>query len=163
MSESKTILAERERNHHEVLRVEFGEYKGVPVTSLRYWYRGRDGQLRPGRQGIAIPVRLLETALIGLLKADDMLTSLGHLPPVNDVTKTDLKPPRAAAESQQRDAEIRNLSNQGFGAEEIAKRLGTSRATVYRRLSILNASQVGVSGETGAETRSAATGTSEAS
>jgi DNA-binding NtrC family response regulator len=160
MSEGKIILAERERNHHEVLRVEYGDYKGVPVTSLRYWYRGRDGNFYPGRQGITIPIRLLDTAIIGLLKADDMFANLARTPPVNHPAKADIKPLRASVEPQQRDAEIQNLNIQGFSAAEIARQLGIGRATVYRRLKVL--SQAGVSGETGAETRSAAIGTSEA-
>ena len=62
---SEVVLAEIPRGSREVLRVvrAEGTRDGTPLkwTSLRVWYRDRDGVLRPGKQGISLRAGELAT------------------------------------------------------------------------------------------------------
>ena len=43
----------------EEIRVSVETFNGHRILNLRTWYRGEDGQMRPGKQGIALKVELL--------------------------------------------------------------------------------------------------------
>lgn len=43
-----------QKNAREVIRVERQDFKGHDLLNLRVFYAGDDGEMRPGRQGLAI-------------------------------------------------------------------------------------------------------------
>jgi hypothetical protein len=50
----------------DVLRLELVEFEHVPLLSLRVWFCAKDGEWRPGRQGVTIRVGELNDVLDGL-------------------------------------------------------------------------------------------------
>lgn len=47
------------KNSREELRVTVEEFKGVPLVNLRVWFVAEEGNMRPGKQGVALRVDLL--------------------------------------------------------------------------------------------------------
>ena len=43
----------------EEIRVSVETFQGHRILSLRTWFPGEDGQMRPGKQGLALKVELL--------------------------------------------------------------------------------------------------------
>lgn len=56
------------------------DFKGTPVINVRIWYTGRDGVLRPGKQGICLSVRCLPALSSAMTKALALAVELGVLP-----------------------------------------------------------------------------------
>lgn len=77
MSASLTIVAEWPKNDRENVRVALDEFNGHPVVSARLWFKGEDGNLRPGKTGIAIGVRHLPALARALNQALDIATKQG--------------------------------------------------------------------------------------
>ena len=48
-----------QKNKTQELRVERTEYQGHDLVSLRIWFAGDDGQMRPGKGGFALRVALV--------------------------------------------------------------------------------------------------------
>lgn len=58
MSEAPDIISEWDKSGNEVIRVALDTFNGKPILSVRCWYRpGGTGELRPGKNGIAIGAR----------------------------------------------------------------------------------------------------------
>jgi hypothetical protein len=53
----------------QVLRLEIESYEGHEYVSVRIWFRGSDGELRPTKQGVTIRSRELERAAEWLSRA----------------------------------------------------------------------------------------------
>lgn len=52
-----------EKNRSEEVRVTLDDFRGIILLNVRVWYQAEDGQMRPGKQGIALrPERALELA-----------------------------------------------------------------------------------------------------
>jgi Transcriptional Coactivator p15 (PC4) len=47
------LLAAIRKNQREEIRVVAGEFNGVPIVSLRIWFKADDGEMRPGKAGLA--------------------------------------------------------------------------------------------------------------
>jgi hypothetical protein len=62
------VVAEWSRNKRDVIRVTLDEYNGRKIVNCRTWWRNDDGDLRPGKSGLALSVRHLP-ALAGALAA----------------------------------------------------------------------------------------------
>ena len=62
------VLLEQPRGA-EVLRIMISEYKGRQLVDVRAWYRDRDGELRPGRQGISLRPEGLPKVIEALQRA----------------------------------------------------------------------------------------------
>jgi len=52
-------LAVLRKNSREELRINIDEYRGHRLVNLRVWFEADDGEMRPGKQGIAIRLDLL--------------------------------------------------------------------------------------------------------
>lgn len=51
------------KNRTEEVRVSLDDFRGILLLNVRVWFQADDGQLRPGKQGIALrPDRALELA-----------------------------------------------------------------------------------------------------
>lgn len=42
------------KNRTEEVRVTLDEFRGMTLLNVRVWYRAEDGEMRPGKQGIAL-------------------------------------------------------------------------------------------------------------
>jgi len=47
------------------------EFKGKTFVNLRVWYEDRDGEMKPGKQGISISPALLPDIISGLQTLQD--------------------------------------------------------------------------------------------
>lgn len=63
-----TVLLERPRGT-EVLRVSISEFKGRRLVDVRAWYHDKEGELRPGRQGIGLRPDELPAVIEALQRA----------------------------------------------------------------------------------------------
>ena len=52
-------VASIRKNAREELRVSVETFKGVPLVNLRVWFQAEDGDMRPGKQGVALRLELL--------------------------------------------------------------------------------------------------------
>ena len=55
-AQADIIVAEWKKNAKEVVRVMLQVYEGKRTVSIRTWYRGPDGELLAGRQGINLGI-----------------------------------------------------------------------------------------------------------
>jgi hypothetical protein len=46
------------KNAREDLRVSLDEFKGLELVNVRVWFRGDDGEMRPGKQGVAVRLEM---------------------------------------------------------------------------------------------------------
>jgi hypothetical protein len=46
------------KNAREEVRVSVDEFKGMQLLNIRVWFAGEDGEMRPGKQGVAVRVEL---------------------------------------------------------------------------------------------------------
>lgn len=46
------------KNSREEVRVSLDEFKGMQLLNIRVWFAGDDGQMRPGKQGVAVRLEL---------------------------------------------------------------------------------------------------------
>jgi hypothetical protein len=53
------IIAEWPLNKRESARVSIEKYNGVWLINLRKWFEAENGEMRPGKQGIALGMRHL--------------------------------------------------------------------------------------------------------
>lgn len=51
-----TRVAQFPKNNCEVFRVSMDEYQGHTLLNVRVFYQVDDGEMRPGRQGVAVQV-----------------------------------------------------------------------------------------------------------
>lgn len=54
------------KNASEEIRFTVDTFKGQEIVNARVWYRGDDGQYRPGKQGLAFRLALLGD-VVGIL------------------------------------------------------------------------------------------------
>ena len=54
------------KNASEEIRFTVENFKGQEIVNARVWYRGDDGQYRPGKQGLAFRLALLGD-VVGIL------------------------------------------------------------------------------------------------
>lgn len=46
------------KNAREEIRVSVDEFKGMDLLNIRVWFMGDDGEMRPGKQGVAVRLEL---------------------------------------------------------------------------------------------------------
>ena len=46
------------KNSREEVRVSLDEFKGMHLLNIRVWFMGEDGQMRPGKQGVAVRLEM---------------------------------------------------------------------------------------------------------
>lgn len=72
-----TALGTIRKNSREEIRVSLDEFRGMTLVSLRVWFQADDGDMRPGRQGLAFRPEALAEVLAALHRADVELTGGG--------------------------------------------------------------------------------------
>lgn len=60
------IVATITKNDREDLRIALNEYQGRSYASMRIWYMDRAGEMKPGRQGLAVGIDKLPDLIAGL-------------------------------------------------------------------------------------------------
>ena len=58
------------KNRTEEIRVSLDDFKGNQLVNLRVWFQNSDGEMRPGKQGIAFKLALLPEVLAALHRAE---------------------------------------------------------------------------------------------
>ena len=56
------------KNATEEVRVSLEDFKGHRLVNIRVWFTGDDGEMRPGKQGLALRVEMLPAMLDALGK-----------------------------------------------------------------------------------------------
>lgn len=46
------------KNARKEVRVSVDEFKGMHLLNIRVWFMGDDGQMRPGKQGVAVRLEM---------------------------------------------------------------------------------------------------------
>ena len=65
-----TDIACIQKNAREELRVSLENFRGHDIANLRVWYCADDGEMRPGKQGVALRRDLLPDLIEALKQAD---------------------------------------------------------------------------------------------
>ncbi|MCC0067094.1 MAG: transcriptional coactivator p15/PC4 family protein [Rhodovulum sp.] len=52
-------MASFRKNSREEVRVSVDEFRGHELLNIRVWFEADDGEMRPGKQGIALRLELL--------------------------------------------------------------------------------------------------------
>ena len=65
-----TDIATIRKNGREEIRVSLDHFKGHDLVNLRVFYRDAEGEMRPGKQGLAFRVELLRDVLDALRSAE---------------------------------------------------------------------------------------------
>jgi len=73
------LIAEWPINQRENARVSIERYKGVWLLDCRKWFEAEDGQLRPGKSGIALAIRHLPCFAEAINKAVSIAREHGLL------------------------------------------------------------------------------------
>lgn len=73
-------VASIRKNAREELRVSVETFKGVPLVNLRVWFQAEDGDMRPGKQGVALRVELLPDLRQALERAESEAERQGLMP-----------------------------------------------------------------------------------
>ena len=50
------VVGEFEKNAKDVVRVTLNQYNGMDLINVRIFYRDKDGQLKPGKDGFSLKV-----------------------------------------------------------------------------------------------------------
>jgi hypothetical protein len=66
------LLATIRKNGREEIRITRGDFKGFDVVGVRVWFQDRDtGEMRPGKDGLAFRVELVDEVIEALRAAKD--------------------------------------------------------------------------------------------
>lgn len=65
-----TAIATIKKNSREEVRVSLDEFRGHHLVNVRVFYDAGDGEMKPGKQGIAVKVELLPELLSALVAAE---------------------------------------------------------------------------------------------
>lgn len=67
-----THVATIRKNAREELRVTLENFKGHDILSLRVWFDAGEGEMRPGKQGLALRVELMPDLMEALRAAEEV-------------------------------------------------------------------------------------------
>lgn len=73
------VVGEFEKNAKEVVRVTLQQYAGNDVVSIRAYYQDKEGNLKPGKDGLTIRVEQFARLASLLADAGKQLKELGLL------------------------------------------------------------------------------------
>lgn len=60
------LIATIEKNKSEVIRVSLSEFNGHDLANLRVWFQADDGDMRPGKAGLAFRLEKLPAVIQAL-------------------------------------------------------------------------------------------------
>lgn len=72
-----TAIATIKKNSREDVRVTLDEFRGHHLVNVRIFYDAGEGEMRPGKQGIAVKVELLPELLSALTAAEKAARQAG--------------------------------------------------------------------------------------
>ena len=73
------VVGEFEKNAKDTLRVTLSQYNGTDLISLRLYYKDKDGNLKPGKDGISLKVEQFPLLARILADAGSRLKDIGLL------------------------------------------------------------------------------------
>ena len=59
MPDEDKLIGRFQKNAREEVRVMLRNFKGTDLIDIRAWYKDQDGELKPGRDGIAVRIEKL--------------------------------------------------------------------------------------------------------
>jgi hypothetical protein len=68
-----SALASFRKNTREEVRVSLDEFNGYDLVNIRVWYQTEDGEVRPGKQGLAIRLEQLPELQAALATVEQAL------------------------------------------------------------------------------------------
>jgi len=72
-----TLIASIEKNAREVIRVSLSEFNGHDLANLRVWFKTDDGDMRPGKAGLAFRLEKLPAVIKALTDLEAEARRLG--------------------------------------------------------------------------------------
>jgi hypothetical protein len=57
------FIASIEKNNREEIRISLSEFNGYQLTNLRVWSKTDDGDMRPGKAGLAVRLEKLPAVI----------------------------------------------------------------------------------------------------
>lgn len=72
-----TAIATIKKNSREELRVTLDEFRGHHLVNVRIFYDAGEGEMKPGKQGIAVKLELLPELLSALTAAETAARQAG--------------------------------------------------------------------------------------
>lgn len=66
-----TVIATIPKNSQQEIRVSLENYQGHDLLNMRVWFQSQDGDMRPGKQGLAIRLALLPDLTRALQEAEN--------------------------------------------------------------------------------------------
>lgn len=72
-----TAIATIKKNSREEIRVTLDEFRGHHLVNIRVFYDAGDGEMKPGKQGIAVKVELFPELLAALGAAEKSARQAG--------------------------------------------------------------------------------------
>jgi hypothetical protein len=70
-------IARIRKNSREQLYIDLSNYKGVELVNFRVWYDAGNGEMRPGKAGLAMRVEALPELAAALEKATEQARTAG--------------------------------------------------------------------------------------
>ena len=74
-----TAIATIKKNSREEIRVTLDEFRGHHLVNIRVFYDAGDGEMKPGKQGIAVKVELFPELLAALGTAEKAARRAGMM------------------------------------------------------------------------------------
>lgn len=74
-----TAIATIKKNIREDVRVTLDEFRGHHLVNIRVFYDAGGGEMKPGKQGIAVKVELLPELLAALVAAEKSARQAGMM------------------------------------------------------------------------------------
>ena len=72
-----TLIASIEKNAREEIRVSLSEFNGHDLANLRVWFKTDDGDMRPGKAGLAFRIEQLPAVIRALTDLEAEARRLG--------------------------------------------------------------------------------------
>lgn len=69
MADQDVLVATIPKNGREEIRVSLTEFKGYDLVNMRVWFRTDEGDMRPGKAGLAFRVEKLSDLIQALQQA----------------------------------------------------------------------------------------------
>ena len=71
------LIASIEKNAREEIRISLSEFNGYDLANIRVFYRTDDGDMRPGKAGLAVRLEKLPAVIEALQQAEAEARRLG--------------------------------------------------------------------------------------
>jgi hypothetical protein len=72
-----TLIATIEKNKTEEIRVSLTKFRAYDLASIRVWFQADDGEMRPGKSGLAVRLEKLPAIIQALTDLEAEARRLG--------------------------------------------------------------------------------------